>query len=298
MAFGLYSNGKVATVVGSTWLSWWYGWQSTGWHELMSAAKEALFETFWSGAARYNSNLWTMRYEFIGSFIALGCAGAALILKDNRRVFVWLASAWAVATVWNPYLGCFVVGVALAWAHRHMSGVTLRSPLWLAVGLPLALILAGYHQPVWSSSANPTGFYAFMKPVALLAPHLTPVLFYTGASLIVLTLALYSGPVIRCLTRRPMVVLGVLSFPLYLVHIVVICSVGSWVFLLILPASSTLASVSAIGTSIFLSFIVAWPLAALDQSWLAMLRRVSKSENSFSARTSSSAVSPSGGHPQ
>jgi peptidoglycan/LPS O-acetylase OafA/YrhL len=82
-------------------------------------------------------------------------------------------------------------------------------------------------------------------------------------------------PAIREFLSRPLLrKLGHLSFPIYLIHTPVICFVGAWIYLGLHPRGATLASIIAILVSALLTLLLAIPLAAFDDLWLLLVRRI------------------------
>ena len=68
--------------------------------------------------------------------------------------------------------------------------------------------------------------------------------------------------------------LGVLSFPLYLVHIPVLCSLGCTALIAMTPFSSALtAAIAASGVTIVGSLVVSIPFALFNERWVAFINR-------------------------
>ncbi len=116
----LFVNVETAARVPSIWLGWFYTWPSMGWREIPASVWEGA-TTFFTGAGAYNSSLWTMRYEFAGSFVVL--AAALFVSRLRRRRFCALGLFWLVASLCSPYVGAFIAGLALAlWCERAPRG--------------------------------------------------------------------------------------------------------------------------------------------------------------------------------
>jgi peptidoglycan/LPS O-acetylase OafA/YrhL len=71
---------------------------------------------------------------------------------------------------------------------------------------------------------------------------------------------------------RPLQWLGHLSFPLYLVHIPILCSLGCRIFLWA-PFGKDYARMDAIIATAAMSFFAAWLLAYPNDAWLSFLNR-------------------------
>jgi peptidoglycan/LPS O-acetylase OafA/YrhL len=78
----------------------------------------------------------------------------------------------------------------------------------------------------------------------------------------------------RALTIRPLLLLGRLSFPIYLFHFPLLCSLGCYLFLMLQPTPSyaiTLAVVAIIYLPIVLAVAVVF--ARVDEVWAAWVNR-------------------------
>jgi peptidoglycan/LPS O-acetylase OafA/YrhL len=102
MALGVFVSPETAKHVPSIWLGWFYNWPPAGWADISSAILEGS-TTFFSGSSRYNSNLWTMYYEFVGSFVAIGCASALLLLPARAAQFAIIVAAWVICFYCGAY---------------------------------------------------------------------------------------------------------------------------------------------------------------------------------------------------
>lgn len=192
---------------------------------------------FPSGYIQYNSSLWTMFPELFGSLFCF--AYAAFATKVNKRwtggVLLLLALvAWRSSSSW---LLPFALGVATA---QYLPFQRISLSLWKG----LVLIAVGL--ALWIS-------YRYLISAI-------------GSMLIIATV-LTCPAIAEALSGKVGKTLGRLSFPLYLVHVIVICTAGSLAFLL-----TNSIAVAALVTGV-VSVIVAIPFAALDEAWVAYLRR-------------------------
>lgn len=262
MAAGLFQNVETAPSVPSVWLGWFYTWQSMGWREIPSSLWEGA-STFVTGDSFYNSNLWTMFYEFVGSFVVL--AVALLISRLPRLRFAALGAVWLVVFLLSPYVSAFVAGVALALWWRECPRRDWRPwQSWLAFGV--AVLLAGFHRSFVSE--EPSGIYAWLTPLASWNMQGFRVLLHTLAAALLILLFLRSTAVRRHMSGRVGFALGYLSFGIYLSQVVVICSVASVVFSGTASWGHVPQLVATFAATVSATLILAIPVAAFDHWWV------------------------------
>jgi peptidoglycan/LPS O-acetylase OafA/YrhL len=157
------------------------------------------------------------------------------------------------------------------------------------VGLIVTFFLFGYHEHI---PPAPMRFYEFLAPVAVLAPDAFRITLHTIGATIVLLVALEYGERLRGPFAA---MLGRLSFPIYLLHIPLLCSLGCAAYLFVLPAAGhPVAGIIAIVVTMAATFTLAVPLAHLDRRWLALLRRIAMPGRGLTSSVPSGARVPSG----
>lgn len=220
-----------------------------------SALRSGLLDAFVSGTVPFNVPLWTMQVELLGGWIAFVVAGLLLRMPAARRRLVYVF-AGALALV-SPWVGAFPVGVLLAWALRA------RTPrlggAWAVGAALVALYLLG--------DGSGTGAYAWLGAVQ------REYVVMIGAAL--LCWVFVSNPQVRGALGGPWSAwLGQISFPLYLVHMPVIGSVGSWVYLGL--SDLGVPEVVVLGVTLVATLAACAPLvyvfSAFDRWWV---RRIS-----------------------
>ncbi|RUP08597.1 acyltransferase [Hyphomicrobium sp.] len=211
------------------------------------AFKEGVFYTFFYGEATYDSSIWTMRVEFIGSFVVFGLALLVrpLLLLNPFTAAALMGTVGFLCFAQSPTLSGFVFGMALA-AFLPQERVVA---LWW-VFAPTLLI----------------GIYLF-------AWGLEDSELIVGATLIILAVCVAPQSVRHVLSSKLAARIGWLSFPLYLAHILVITTLGSFALITFQgspydPAIATLVSVIA-------SVIVSIPFAWLNDLWIDVVNRAS-----------------------
>jgi peptidoglycan/LPS O-acetylase OafA/YrhL len=79
------------------------------------------------------------------------------------------------------------------------------------------------------------------------------------------------------LSGRSGALLGALSFPIYLTHLPVICSIGAACYLTLYPHfGSAMATAATLATIFLVTFAVSIPLMTLDRWWLRRLRALER----------------------
>lgn len=251
---GLYQFDGAAKVSGSPWLA---AFASAGW-------TPAFHPSFFSGESQYNTNLWTMQQEFFGSMVVYMLAPfIATVLGYRYRVYAVIVLSLS-ALYYSQYILPFVAGTFLSsyLAKKKVAIPTFTCLLMICAGL----YLLGYMIPEKSYNW-----------VALLpAPRAHQIGMHTLGALSIIFATMANRSVFNRLTGRFFRFLGQLSFPLYLVHTLVICSLSSWVYLQMSARGSDTTStllvtfaVTAVG-----SIIASVPLWRFDDWWVGRVNAI------------------------
>jgi peptidoglycan/LPS O-acetylase OafA/YrhL len=206
-----------------------------------------------------------MYYEFWGGMIAPGCAFVLVAISSRWVQGLFLLLAWLAASTFNAYMGSFVIGVALAamYARRRHMGMAKwdnlpdRSSHIFCIQLPREPDLG-----------------AFRRLAAQNPPLFRVVLHSIGAALALL-LFLHVPMVKRVMSGEIGTKPGLMSFPIYLSQILVICSISSWACEALIHTSHVLRILVCLCVTPVGTVLVALPLAALDRWWLQLLGRFS-----------------------
>jgi peptidoglycan/LPS O-acetylase OafA/YrhL len=214
--------------------------------DFATALRESLWGAFTS-IATFNLVLWTMPFELVGSFLVYG--SLALFGSFRNRWLLYCIGGALLALNDHLFLFDFVLGMALCdvWVQNQK-----RWRRTIALLPALALVGAGV-------------FFVPWKPLA---------------ALLVVGAAASSPQLQNLLEARWLAFLGRISFSLYLIHMVVFCSAGCGVYLLLcreLGWSHTAGSITAALTTMLVSVLVAWIFYhAVDRSTLAVTRRLDR----------------------
>jgi peptidoglycan/LPS O-acetylase OafA/YrhL len=208
LSTGLMFNQPAGLAAGSgDWLSIHYAFTP----QISDLLSYSLAIVYWDGDApiSYNAVLWTMPLEMFGSllvFAILYLFGLATV-----RLIVY-AVTLAVLVADNSHLVTFILGMMLADAYRFAWLQRIRhagSGLWIGMGFAGAGFLLAT-----GSAGLITAPYAMSLVAACFV------------------LAVVSSRRLAGLFESPMSrFLGRISFPLYLIHLVFLCSASSWAYL-------------------------------------------------------------------
>lgn len=262
----LYSHSEVSDIVGSDWLKH-FAYSSLDLNALPDMDWTAAFlqgsvTSFISGAANFNSNLWTMKYEFFGSFAVFLAAYLIVRYRSGLAQATVLLAIFGLLSAYNLLYLPFGAGLALA--ALHASGRTRLPAEMVGLTVFAALYILGFRE---GSPSYP--FFAGASPVSD-----TLTVAFTAAS-VALIAGLTAWPVARnALSGTFGRLLGKLSFAVYLVHIPILMSAGCAAFLVVYPgwggnaASLALACATLGGTA-----VTALVIANADIRWVAFLDR-------------------------
>ncbi|MDE2318244.1 MAG: acyltransferase [Rhodospirillales bacterium] len=233
------------------------------------ALREGLVNVFTQGEVKFDSPLWTMRIELFGSFaiffaapvlfaigswvVRLGLVGLAVYVSGTGYPFTFLAD--------------FLMGTVLAilFAEDRLPTLGNKAAALLG-GLGLYFFSFTYEQNLL--------IHAPLK--LLLSARYSHYIWDAGAALIIIVL-LGNPAVRRAFSHSWAVWLGLLSFPIYLLHGPILLSAGSVAFMDGVGTFGMVgAAVMAAFCSILLTLACALPLAWVDKIWTRLLSRVMK----------------------
>ncbi|QOL80062.1 acyltransferase family protein [Pseudooceanicola spongiae] len=249
------AHGAAAQLTGSDWLAAfaYAGFPKDFIPSFSDAAANSLLVFLRPGHAYYNSNLWTMVYEFYGSLIVFAIVAISVALFFSKHssvilIHIFLAVLFLVLPL-MMYVP-FVIGSLLAFLHSKRSMLFKLRP-WSVAVLVLTM-LAGYSFDSW---------YAI-----IIASTATMILLLGITSLE----KKLSGPF--------GLFLGRLSFPLYLVHVLVILSVTSAAYTVLTVQGVPLWGVLMLCLALTwaVSLLAALPFMALESFWVTALNRWSR----------------------
>lgn len=266
--FGLYYYRDAARFTQSEWLRTFGGGDKGQLQpSLLNAVLEGAVFAFLRDANVYDPVLWTMRDELFGSLMTFGLCMLLWRFRTWAGVVLLLGVAAATQYV-DPRLVAFVAGLTLCWTNARGA---LSVHRWVApICLLLGFFLFGYIEP--------RGLYAqfsFLNDHS--AWRYDRIWLHTLGGVLLIVGLLRSEWVGRMLASAVGRLLGRLSFPIYLFHFPVLCSLSCWLFLAVRPAlpHGAALAVAALGTAPAL-LAVSYAFARMDEIWLAQINRVAR----------------------
>jgi peptidoglycan/LPS O-acetylase OafA/YrhL len=264
--FDLYSYEDAGEMSGSGWLkSFAIGMSPPFVPSFDRAVLEGLDAAFLHLPNSFNPLVWTIHIELQGSFIAFALAAFLAAMRTSKALIPLILVPVAILLhLAEPLLIAFIPGVLLAFYGSRIKNITPIKGSGLIV---LGILFLSYRAPV-----GMFGFLSFLRPIN--NESFWAWTSSAGAVFIML-------PFIGCdAIRRPFTgtaarLLGRLSFPLYLVHLILICSLGSAVFVSIREEGS-LASAMGMAALVLIPavFAAAAMLAWVDVKWVALVNNL------------------------
>ncbi len=215
MYLGLfYNSGAAGTTRSYSWLPSFYDFRPG----IVDALYQGLYGTMIYGDSNYNTVLWTISYELYGSMLVYAMA---LFFGSLRRRWIFYGAA-AVLLMNTPYLA-FIFGMALADQYNSPD----RRKYVVRSRAALVLLLAG---GLGLGSVYEGGLLLVLAHFGIsLSASLLPMI---GAGLVLFVL-LNSRFLQGLLSTDIPRYLGRISFSMYLIHLIVICSLSSLVVVLL-----------------------------------------------------------------
>lgn len=273
---GLYYYEPASLISKSTWLLNFgcpapyctNGWAIRFEPSLIDAFTQGL-TTFFTGSFSYNTNLWTMKLEFIGSIaVFLIAAFISLILSFN-----YLVTASIIFLIWalsvNPYLVPFIAGIFL-------SAILAKYKTRVGFYSALALMIIGVYLLSYLIPEKDFAWVALIQYPSLIADNIR-IIINTIASVLIIFSIMTNDFIFNKLNGKLFSFLGKLSFPLYLVHTLVICSISSFSFITMHQYGYTdeLVLIITFLITLLSSIIISLPLIYIDSFWLKKINHIS-----------------------
>jgi peptidoglycan/LPS O-acetylase OafA/YrhL len=233
----------------------------------VAALRDGLYQVFLTGSSKFDSPLWTMRIELFGSFAIFLIAPVLFAFKNWPLRLVVIGAVMLAGGTAFPftYISDFLVGTILAmlFAEDKLPRVSnVVAATAVVVGLYLFCFSAGEN-------------HAIHAPIkAMLPAGETAHFVWDVSAALIITVLLGNAFLHRLFSQNWAIWLGVLSFPIYLLHVPIMLSAGAMVIVhAVTPVGLTGAVLLAAAMTMGLTLVCALPLARVDQAWTGLLGR-------------------------
>ena len=210
MSLGGYHSKSASEITHSAWLDGQY----TIVPNIINALKAGVFGAIINGDASYNSVLWTMRIEFIGSFLIYAYR---LLAFPGRRAWLIIVPYFALSVALSPDGWPFYVAFLLGSLIGDMPRAKSRL-------VPIAFVLLGLFLGAFDSSA----VFSLLHRLTVNAELMSRICGVLGGCAILY--GVVCGAFSSLLNSRCVQFLGRVSYSFYLLHIIVLLSFSCWIF--------------------------------------------------------------------
>lgn len=265
---GLMFNSEAADLTGSIWLErsggvkFWEPWPQPAW---AGAALDSV-HLFMRGLSQYNSALWTMKYELVGSIMALICAlfiGSRAKLLTDGLISLLLAY---VALKVHPLCAICVATVYLTKYLLPLVATLDRSWGWVFIGCGILL------GSTYKSFPEDWLVHDWAARQILRADW-----FIHGLGALLLLMGVQALKLFGVYRSRAARFLARHSFAMYVLHVPIQGSVAS--FVLIALGHNWLGVSAGFVMSTALLGILVLPVSRLDEAWVAKLNKLFAQRN-------------------
>jgi peptidoglycan/LPS O-acetylase OafA/YrhL len=237
---------------------------------LPNAIREGLFNAFLFGDVHFDSPLWTMRIELFGSFAIFLAAPILFAIRSwpLRLALIFVVMVTAGGVYPYTYVSDFLIGTILAmlYAEDRLPFFTNWEAAILGL-IALYLFSFTYEQKLLIDA-----------PIKAIMPPGDTSHFVWDAGAVLMILLLLGNPFLRKIFSHSWAIwLGLLSFPIYLLHGPFMLSAGAAIFnKTVTPLGPTASALTACLISIALTLACALPLIWLDKAWTRLLNRATR----------------------
>ncbi|WP_407081005.1 acyltransferase family protein [Leptospirillum ferrooxidans] len=210
----------------------------------------------------YDSSMWTMHNEFLGSFVVFGLALWILNFNSRKKelrviILYFLLIIFMIVIYNNIWLLPFVAGITCA---IYFPEIEKNNSLYKAFKFVLGgigLYLLGHYQSC--------GAYLYFKNINYIYSNTV------GSCLLIFSLynLRLSG-----FKSKIAVVLGKISFPLYLIHVLIICSFSSSLYIYMISNNYPHYFILIILFTLLISVIISYPLILINDVWIKSLNKL------------------------
>lgn len=238
--FGTDRLREAAQITGSNWLSGIWTIEPN----FFEALKSGFFDIFYQSGNNYNGVLWTMMFEFVGSFLVFGFLALFGKIKNRTILYVVLG-----LVTFNTWFLPFVIGMVVAdlYTHGYLKAIKLRFSVTLLL-LGISLFLGGY--PILSADGT---IYQLLTISQI--PLNWQMFWLTVGSTLLVLVVLVAQQLKDFFASSRVAFLGKYTFSLYLVHTAVLFTFTITTFLFLYRQIG-----ASYNLSVLISFILSIPV--------------------------------------
>jgi peptidoglycan/LPS O-acetylase OafA/YrhL len=215
----LFFNVEAAVLTKSYWwLKVLWGIDPT-FKEMLHAA---FIDVFLFNNNSYNTALWTMTFELLGSFLVFSFI--LMISEIRKRYIFYLLTFYVFYELHQNYYLAFIGGVALCDIFNNYKKLHLLNKPLPAVSLLVFGLFFGSYPPVEVDGT----MFEFLKVLGVYDPY--SFFHVIGAFFIVLVFISF-GTIQKLFSMKPFLFLGKISFSMYLLHALVLGSLSCFLFI-------------------------------------------------------------------
>jgi peptidoglycan/LPS O-acetylase OafA/YrhL len=268
---GLIFNQRIAAITKSDWLAMQFIQSDPSFADGLYQAWNSLLGNA-TLANSYNSVLWTMPIEFVGSMVLIlvFCTGISRISRTGAGILLLLLGV----VIGRTFVSIMLFGGSayLLQAHRFASRLKWRFAILLLICFLGTVPFSVARGPYWDAMVSVMGF------VPSIDWHVPGFINQGNVSLwheisAVALVVLLSGweAAQKALSGRVFKYLGKISFPLYLTHIPALFSAGCFGFMIANAAGATYPVAVAVA---FIAYAPTAFIFALAMEWLVDIRAI------------------------
>ncbi|MES2849919.1 MAG: acyltransferase [Bacteroidota bacterium] len=263
LKFGLMYNLELAAVLptyaSDGWIATFYNFSP----DFLKALKSAFFDSFFAydKNTTYNTVLWTIQNEFLGSLFTFSIFG---IIRHNKRRYILYFIIMAVALkLYLGWLVAFVIGHVLCdfdFSKSDDKILTYLRNLEAKIHRRKILVLIA------------TILFIVFNVNLMSALHIHPVYGQLILSAFIVYICCKSPYLKSFFSLKIPVWLGKISFGLYLIHLPIICSLTSY---LILQSNSLVSKIGACVLTLVVSLVLSYFFTTfIDRNGVTFANRI------------------------
>jgi peptidoglycan/LPS O-acetylase OafA/YrhL len=218
MKLNLFSSINVAKITGSQWLNDLYNF-TPNFKEMLSIT---LFDVLFIGNAKYNTVFWMMSILFYGSFLTLLVTSIWGNMKNRQIIYALIILIFIKLGNMYIYYIAFILGLFCADMFINYKNILSK----INDKIALFFIVMGVYLGCYPTGVVPTNiFYSCLN----IGDDSFKIYHIIGAFLVIV--GIMCNTLIKdLLSKKSFQYLGKISFSIFLVHIIVLCSFSCDIF--------------------------------------------------------------------